>query len=519
VVQSGATAYVLNRSTGGLVRVDGATFEVSPPAEPIPRAADGLQVFASGGSLFVLDGQRGVVTHADARTLSGWATPMPMAGQVGRQAAVSDDAERLWVLDGETGDLLWVDHGKKHLRRGAADGHLGLLTLADDAPVVVDPGRHSASLVDPRTGSTRSSVALDVGPDDQVQVVGDAHATRVYVVARGVLEICELTAVRCAATVPLNIDGGDFGAPVEAGGRLFVPDYATGQVWIVDLRRSKVVAQPRLFDPKVRYQLLTRDGVVFFNDPNSERAGVVRLDGGVTRIGKYDPRDPDKGLTQPPAPPSASSSVDTSCGAFRDDFSAPAVDPRWGLDYGQFVDQRSVRDGWLTLVVKDGADLFPARVQAPMLTRPLTGSYTISARVRAEPTFSYQSAGLVLFAGADSYVRLEIGAVDKGGTIAFEYRVGGGEHHKIVDPFKGTVPTGSTTVELRLTRQGDAARGAWRRAGSSPWQELGAAKVKTDEAYRAGVLMVNNSQSPKPDPQKRPFAASFDYVEATCGTG
>src|SRR5262249_37323164 len=46
-----------------------------------------------------------------------------------------------------------------------------------------------------------------------------------------------------------------------------------------------------------RFQLLTRDGIVFFNDPDSEHAGVIRLDGGVLPIAKYDPKDPNQGLS------------------------------------------------------------------------------------------------------------------------------------------------------------------------------------------------------------------------------
>jgi hypothetical protein len=42
--------------------------------------------------------------------------------------------------------------------------------------------------------------------------------------------------------------------------------------------------------------------VVFYNDPNSEHAGVIRLDGGVTAVPKYDPADPDKGLSGKDAP-------------------------------------------------------------------------------------------------------------------------------------------------------------------------------------------------------------------------
>jgi PKD domain-containing protein len=63
--------------------------------------------------------------------------------------------------------------------------------------------------------------------------------------------------------------------------------------------------------PPGQFQLLTRDGVVFFNDPNTEKAGVVRLDGGIRNAAKYDPKDPNKGLDAPPdtktpsAPPSS----------------------------------------------------------------------------------------------------------------------------------------------------------------------------------------------------------------------
>ncbi len=61
---------------------------------------------------------------------------------------------------------------------------------------------------------------------------------------------------------------------------------------MVDLATSRVVAQRRLFDHPVRFELLARDGVVFYNDPGSAQAGVVELDGGVRPITKYRPGEP-----------------------------------------------------------------------------------------------------------------------------------------------------------------------------------------------------------------------------------
>ena len=66
---------------------------------------------------------------------------------------------------------------------------------------------------------------------------------------------------------------------------------------VEDIAGWQVFAQPRVVDPDTHFQLLMRDGVVFFNDPGSERAGVIRLDGGVQATAKYDPGDPGRGVT------------------------------------------------------------------------------------------------------------------------------------------------------------------------------------------------------------------------------
>jgi hypothetical protein len=296
-VQQAATAYAVNRSAGSIRRVDGATFEVSAPASPLPDSRGGLQAFAARDALYALDTQRGLLTSADARTLAGRGSPVSLAAQVTPEATALDDAGRLWILDNATGDLLWIEEdGRRHVRRGAAQSGGGLLVTAGGAPVVVDTRGRTATEVDPGSGNPRRRVSLDLRPDDRLQVSGSPDATRLYLVAaRGLLIVCNLIEANCANAVPLG-KGGDFGAAVETGGRVFVPEYTTGQVWIVDLRLSRVVAQPQVLSPATRFQLLTRDGVVFFNDPDSEQAGVLKLDGGVRPVAKYDPKNPDKGL-------------------------------------------------------------------------------------------------------------------------------------------------------------------------------------------------------------------------------
>jgi hypothetical protein len=301
VVQQAATAYAVDDTDGTIRRVDGATFDVSAPVTPLPGAGTALRAFAGADAVYALDARRGVVVAEDPRTLAAHGGTLPLAARVDPQATVMDDAGRLWVLDSASGDLVTVDHGQRHTRRGVS-GPGGRLVLVDGAPVVVDPAARTAAVLDPTTAGTRTTVALDLPSGSWTTVSGSVHGSRIYVVAApGVLDICDLTGAGCTKAVSLGTGTDDLGPPVETGERLFVPDYGTGQVWIVDLRAERVVAQPRVLDPQTRFQLLTRDGVVFFNDPDSERAGVIRLDGGVRQVAKYDPRDPSKGPSEQPS--------------------------------------------------------------------------------------------------------------------------------------------------------------------------------------------------------------------------
>jgi hypothetical protein len=301
VVQQGAIGYAVNRSSGTISRVDGATFEVTPPVSPMPDVLDGLYAFAGTDALYALDSLRGVLASVDPQTLAPRGRQVSLATQINEQAAALDSAGRLWVLDTAAGDLVWMEHGHRHARRNVASPSAGRLVLAGGGPVVVDSARRSAFLIDVNDGSTQATVALDLRGGDQVQLSGSSHNSRIYLaMSRGVLDICDVAGGSCANAVSIGKAGAaELGTPVETGGRVFVPDYTSGKVWIIDLNQSRVVAQPQVLDPKTRFQLLTRDGVVFFNDPDSEHAGVIQLDGGVRRVPKYNPKDPDKGLSYP----------------------------------------------------------------------------------------------------------------------------------------------------------------------------------------------------------------------------
>jgi hypothetical protein len=314
VVQQGANAYAVDHTAGTLRRVDGATFDLTSAETPIPGAHAGLTAFANQTDVYALDTQRGLLTTADPHTLAPTGPPVSLAAQLSADTATVDDAGRLWVIDNSTGDLTRVSGAQRDTHRGVARPGRSMLTLVDGNPVVVDTVDRKAITVRGDTGDVAASLDLDLRPTDTIQVSGSPHSNRLYIVAsRGVLDICDLGAGSCDGVVPLDTGNNDLGAAIEAANRLFVPDYTTGKVWIIDLVHPAIVATADVLTPAGRFQLLTRDGVVFFNDPNTNRAGVIHLDGGVTPIEKYDPADPTKGLhgnTKRPAngavrPPSA----------------------------------------------------------------------------------------------------------------------------------------------------------------------------------------------------------------------
>jgi len=100
--------------------------------------------------------------------------------------------------------------------------------LAGGSPVVVDIQGRTAATVDPDSGETRNTTELDLRPEDTIQVSGSPLTPRLYVLSRGVLAVCDLTATSCGDAVPVGAAGAELGAPVEAGGRVFVPDYTRG---------------------------------------------------------------------------------------------------------------------------------------------------------------------------------------------------------------------------------------------------------------------------------------------------
>ncbi|PWK84962.1 alpha-tubulin suppressor-like RCC1 family protein [Lentzea atacamensis] len=285
VAQQAGAAFVLNEQTGGLSRIDTATERPTAPVPVLP-ASDGLVVLPAPDTLHVVDVHSGMTASVDPATLTPRGEPRRLAEAIRPGNVGVDENGRLWAIDDTTGDLVWLSDRQRRTRSAATkNGHL---TITDGRPALVDPERGAAELLDPETGEVAKSVRLDARVDDTAVIGGSTGQARVLIAtgSRGQLVSCAFD-TGCTEPVPVSSAGAELGTPIEVGNDVVVPNHSTGQATIVDVTTSRVVAQRQLFDKPTRFELVARDGILFFNDPNGDKAGVLDLAGDVRTITKY----------------------------------------------------------------------------------------------------------------------------------------------------------------------------------------------------------------------------------------
>ncbi|MEU7906654.1 Hsp70 family protein [Actinoplanes sp. NPDC049118] len=212
----------------------------------------------------------------------------------------------------------------------------------------------------------------------------------------------------------------------------------------------------------------------------------------------------------PAAAPSPTASA-PACG-FDEDFVGTTVDPAWERTRADA--SIIVSGGMAEMDAPDGADIFTSYMTAPMLLRPATGDFVLETTLEVTPSVFYQGAGLLLWNGPNSYVRIER-AFGKTGTVGFEYK-DGGKHTRVHGPLPNQNPieTAAARLVLRMTRTGDTITGSWRSLDTSEFSDLATVSMTTlPQAVRVGVSVLNRAQfGAKPTP----FRARFARITLTC---
>jgi regulation of enolase protein 1 (concanavalin A-like superfamily) len=237
---------------------------------------------------------------------------------------------------------------------------------------------------------------------------------------------------------------------------------------------------------------------------------VLVVAGSVAAVVKLTGRD---GGTQTPlgagpASSAAASPAPSACG-FTDGFGGATLAAAWQRTRTNAA--LTVAGGTVTMDAPDGSDTYEKYLDAPRLLRPVTGNFVAQADVTARPRQFYQGAGLVLWAGADHYARVERG-YGQYGEVVFEYK-NAAKHKRVLKPGAGAARSDADRVVLELAREGSAVRARWRPATETAWRELGSVTMTLPAGVQVGVSVLNRAQG-KAKPAA--FSASFDSVTLTC---
>ena len=316
---TGHDAVVADATAGTVSWVNGALAEVRPVDVGPASAVGGARVLAGEGQVHVLLGSRYAALDATSgRVLVS--TDLGRALDPG--TAVVDGAGRAWALD-QAGGLVQPSAGADWVRPGVAAAQVSRLAVVPRGVAVVDPRRRRVTVYD-ADGTPTGGACLPAGVGGSVEAVGTSDG--LVVVASDsakALVVADPGHGSCSRRIGLSQGSLRLGLPVVRDGHAFVPELASGRVFVVDLDAGTVVAAPQVVvGASPALELLDHDGVVFYNDAARQRAGVIRLDGSTVAVDKYDPASPQAGTAtavgglqpRPDAPAGTGSAAGTGGG-------------------------------------------------------------------------------------------------------------------------------------------------------------------------------------------------------------
>lgn len=306
VTQIGGQVLVLNATTGLLVRIDPIQLLLGASQ----RVSTGSVVVAGLAATYIVNYGARTVQRIDPVTLKALGPPVTLRWQPSGTAVV-DKSGTLWVPIPAIGSVVPVIGASVgHPVKVGAVGANVVMTTAGGVPIAVDRSARRLTVIGVGSAVAQNVVTLPAsvalgGPNALLVPLSGASSSLPMVDQNGTpsLVIVNLTqGTTTSAQLGAAYSGNRLGAPVQAGVRVFIPDYTTGRVLIYNTVQGQVEAdipvlgQPGLFTAEVI------DGIAYFNDPNGNQAVVVTPDGQVHNVTKNGPRVPHVRSVAPPQP-------------------------------------------------------------------------------------------------------------------------------------------------------------------------------------------------------------------------
>jgi hypothetical protein len=344
ITQDGDSAFVIDDAAGTIKRIDGSTYNTSEKVEFGSGGSD-LEVLTGGETAYVIDPVARTASVVDPESLRVLRT-VSLQGRPGPQQTLATPDGRLWTVDADGGGLGWVDpDGSRGSRQVSPTTRL---IAVNDRAALLDPdvAQPDVEVLDANGTGNAWDCRLGSRPGDELQLLGAASDSSVYaaISQSGTLLIASAagsTGGDCGAAIPIGKPGARFGPLVESGDFVFVPNRATGEAVVVDVRTATNVATLPLTDPGNDLELISKDGLVFYNDLSAEKAGVLKRgpDGQWVAgqpLRKFDPENgtPESFVSNTPTSDTTSTSGSTSGSS---PSGPPTTDPPTTVDSSSFA--------------------------------------------------------------------------------------------------------------------------------------------------------------------------------------
>jgi hypothetical protein len=296
VTQIGGRVLVLNATTGLLVRIDPVQLLLGASE----RVSMGSVVVAGLAATYLVNYAARTVQRIDPVTLKALGPAVLLRWQPAGTAIV-DRAGTLWVPVPEIGSVVPVTGGiAGHPVKVGAVGANVVMTSANGVPIAVNRSARRLTVIGLHSGAAQDVVTLPAsvglgGPSPLLVPLSGGTSSLPMVDPNGSpsLVIVNLSAgTTTSAQLGSQYSGHNLGPPVQAGVRVFIPDYTTGRVLIYNVTQGQIEADVPVLSHAGLFTAEVIDGIAYFNDPNGNRAVVVTPDGQIHYVTKNGPHVP-----------------------------------------------------------------------------------------------------------------------------------------------------------------------------------------------------------------------------------
>ncbi|KAB8192401.1 hypothetical protein FH608_027515 [Nonomuraea phyllanthi] len=301
VVQDGGNVLLVDDSTGYVSRVEPSQLTVSQTRD---LGAAGLQLAVSGRTAYAVDPASGKVQQIDPVTLNTVGTPITLPGPLG--AARIDGGGRLWVPVTAKGEVVPVTKGvaAAPLKVGEPGEELSV-TIAGGLPVVVNTRAATATIIGADGGVGEITLPKGVAQAAQGGVLTPAttEGSLVPILTpgdSGLLVVIDTASNAVLSTKVEADDPGNLGVPQVLGTKVYVPDQGHGSLIVWDSADGGRPTTLQVAEKPGPVDVFVKDGLLWANDENGDKAVVIDPEGRKHDIDKDDSDVP--GPTSTPKP-------------------------------------------------------------------------------------------------------------------------------------------------------------------------------------------------------------------------